>query len=82
MEANGTKAVTVEAFVSKIHCWRCAATLERTLATEQGIERATLDPVTGRLRLTLRPDVVTFADVVDALTGAGTRSARRRPIRA
>ena len=56
--------------VPNVHCSTCASTLERVLGSLPGVRRAVVF-ITGRVEVTVDPDLTTTDDLLQALANGG-----------
>jgi copper chaperone CopZ len=62
--------------IRDVHCAHCAATLRVTIESLPGVLSVEVDPFVGRTRLTYDPDVVSAADLLDAVEASGCEIVR------
>jgi len=61
-----------ESFVVRnIHCASCAATLQHTVASLPGVQKAEVDPVVGWTHIDFDPGIVSGDDLLGAVEAAG-----------
>lgn len=57
--------------VANVHCSICAATLEMVVRELPGVSRATVDLLSGAVRVRFDPRVTSEAELLDALASGG-----------